>query len=139
QAAAIDKSTVAAIAPAVSSHGPPVLTEVRVAPRDDKVPAERADIEASDKPSAFTGPAHSTKAARSTARQITRPEKRRGVTSAVHDWKTAILQEIKACRTEKFPSRIACVEHVRWKHCAPDRWNTIPACAAKTSGVPLVE
>ncbi len=51
-----------------------------------------------------------------------------------NDWNTEMLHEIEACRAESFLARIACVEHVRWKHCAPDRWNTIPACAARTHG-----
>jgi hypothetical protein len=66
------------------------------------------------------------------------PEKVKVAASVRNDWETKMLHEIEACRAESFLSRIACVEHVRWKRCAPDRWNSIPACGA-TTPVTLLE
>lgn len=43
---------------------------------------------------------------------------------------TAMHRELDVCRQEKIFARVVCTEKVRWKHCAPNRWNTIPECAA---------
>ena len=39
-------------------------------------------------------------------------------------------RELDVCRQESLFPRIVCVEKVRWEYCAPNRWNTIPECAA---------
>jgi hypothetical protein len=44
------------------------------------------------------------------------------------DWQTAMRAELDVCRKEWFLERVVCIEQVRWRHCAPNRWNTIPEC-----------
>src|SRR5262249_27669449 len=39
-------------------------------------------------------------------------------------------RELDVCRQQSFFPRVVCSEKVRWKYCAPNRWNTIPECAA---------
>ena len=139
QPAAIERGTAADIGPAVDRPRIPVLTEVLAAPRAIQVPVGLGDIEAPDGPSAIPVPARPTKSVPSAARRMQRPEKVKMAASVPNDWKTEMLHEIEACRAESFLAQIACVEHVRWKHCAPDRWNTIPACVAGTRRVTLLE
>lgn len=42
-------------------------------------------------------------------------------------------RELDVCRQQSFFPRVVCSEKVRWKYCAPNRWNTIPECAADVS------
>jgi hypothetical protein len=42
------------------------------------------------------------------------------------------VRQLSVRRQERF-LRIACFEEVRWKYCAPGRWNTIPECADPTA------
>jgi hypothetical protein len=50
-------------------------------------------------------------------------------------WQTAMQRELEICRQGNFFERVVCTEKARWKHCAPDRWNTIPECAAGNTQV----
>jgi hypothetical protein len=137
--AAIERGAAAAVAPAADRPLIPVLTEVLAAPRATQVPAGLGDSEAPHGPSAIPVPARPKKPVSSAARRVPRPAKVKMAASVPKDWKTEMLHEIEACRAESFVSRIACVEHVRWKHCAPNRWNTIPACVAGTRQGTLLE
>jgi Novel STAND NTPase 1 len=164
--AAIDKGTAAEMAPAVVEPRIPVLTEVPAVSRGMQVPVAPADIEAPAAPSAKPAPARPSKPAPAVRRPIApappqaalpvtrgssaarastaaatmpRAEKLKKVASVAIDWKTEMLHELEACRAESFLSRVACTEHVRWKHCAPDRWNTIPECGAGPPRVTLAE
>lgn len=133
QPAAIERGRAADIEPAVDRPRIPVLTEVLAAPRDIQVPVGVEDIKAPDGRSAIPVPARPTKSIPS-ARRMQRSEKVKMAAHVPNDWKTEMLHEIEACRAESFLARIACVEQVRWKHCAQDRWNTVAACAAGTHG-----
>jgi hypothetical protein len=55
--------------------------------------------------------------------------------AAVIGWQTAMHRELEICRQGKIFKRVVCTEKARWKHCAPDRWNTIPECAAGNTQV----
>lgn len=46
------------------------------------------------------------------------------------DWLPAMRGELERCREGNFFGRVACTEKVRWKYCAPNRWNTVAECAA---------
>ena len=49
--------------------------------------------------------------------------------AVVGDWRTEMQRELNVCRHERFFPRVMCTERVRWKHCAPGRWNRSPECA----------
>lgn len=55
--------------------------------------------------------------------------------TVVIDWQTAMNQELDVCRQKRIFARVVCTEEVRWKRCAPNRWNTIPECAAGNTQV----
>jgi hypothetical protein len=59
--------------------------------------------------------------------------------AVVTDWKTEMRRELDVCRQEGFFPRVVCVEKVRWKYCAPNRWDTIPECAATAAPGPSPE
>jgi cytochrome c5 len=46
------------------------------------------------------------------------------------DWLPAMRGELERCRQGNFFGRVACTEKVRWKYCAPSRWNMVAECAA---------
>jgi len=77
-------------------------------------------------------PIKSVKTGSPTPKVTSRIAQRGGVPIAAvtTDWQTAMHREMDACHHESFFARVVCTEKARWKHCAPDRWNTIPECAA---------
>ena len=66
--------------------------------------------------------AKGTAAAREVAARIAPP-------AMAGDWRTEMQRELDVCRHERFFARVMCTERVRWKHCAPGRWNRSPECA----------
>ena len=48
-------------------------------------------------------------------------------------WLTALKADLAVCDGKSFFPRIACREKARWKHCAPERWNTVPECKVNSS------
>lgn len=44
-------------------------------------------------------------------------------------WLVALRGETERCATMKFLQRIVCVEKAKFKHCNPNRWNTVADCA----------
>lgn len=48
-------------------------------------------------------------------------------------WQASLKADLAACEGESFFARIACREKVRWKYCAPDRWDTVPGCEVEGS------
>ncbi|MCB1956545.1 MAG: zinc ribbon domain-containing protein [Rhodocyclaceae bacterium] len=52
-------------------------------------------------------------------------------TPAVPAWLTTMRAELAVCDEKSFFAKAICREKVRWNHCAPDRWNTVPECAVK--------
>lgn len=48
-------------------------------------------------------------------------------------WLTALKADLAVCDGKSFFPRIACREKARWKHCAPERWNTVPECEVNSS------
>ena len=73
--------------------------------------------------------AKGTSATREVAARIAPPKAVSGTSAAVRDWRSEMQAELDACRHEGFFARVMCTEKVRWRHCAPDRWNRIPECA----------
>ena len=73
--------------------------------------------------------AKGTSATREIAARIAPPKAVSGTSAAVGDWRTEMQRELDVCRHERFFARVMCTERVRWKRCAPDRWNRIPECA----------
>lgn len=58
------------------------------------------------------------------------PKARQAPVKSVSIASVAVMhRELNVCRQESFFSRVVCTEKVRWKYCAPNRWNTIPECA----------
>lgn len=53
-------------------------------------------------------------------------------TAVAIDWQTAMQRDLEVCRQETFLARVVCTEKVRWKHCAPDRWNATAECGTGT-------
>lgn len=44
------------------------------------------------------------------------------------NWLPAMRAELLQCSQGQFLEKILCTEKVRWKYCAPDRWNMVPEC-----------
>ena len=76
--------------------------------------------------------AKGTSATREVAARIAPPEAVSVTSAVVGDWRTEMQRELDVCRHERFFARVMCTENVRWKRCAPDRWNRIPECATES-------
>ncbi|MCB1890118.1 MAG: zinc ribbon domain-containing protein [Rhodocyclaceae bacterium] len=50
---------------------------------------------------------------------------------AVPAWLVTLRAELAVCEEKSFFAKAICREKVRWSHCAPDRWDTVPECAVK--------
>jgi hypothetical protein len=108
------------VAPATPADPPaPPSSSIRETPVHESAPPPRSPALIQNAKAAQAGP----KGRRA-------PVKTESITpAAVIDWQTAMHRELDVCRQERF-LRIACFEGVRWKYCAPGRWNTIPECAS---------
>lgn len=51
--------------------------------------------------------------------------------STTENWLTLMRAELDECRKAGFLQRVLCTERVRWKYCAPDRWEKFPECAVQ--------
>lgn len=44
-------------------------------------------------------------------------------------WQVSLRAELEGCGKSAFLERLLCNERARWRHCAPNRWNSVPECA----------
>ena len=120
-------------APAADPSPAPVMPAIRAdppapLPPQERIPTVDGRISRPGSPTPSQN-AKGTSATREVAARIAPPKAVSGTSAAVGDWRSEMRGELDACRHEGFFARVMCTEKVRWKHCAPDRWNRIPECA----------
>ena len=133
QTASSPSSSAVVTVPAAAPSSAPVIPAIRADPPAPSPPQER--ISTVHRP--LSRPASPTliqnakgpSATREVDARIAPPKAVSGTAAEVGDWRTEMRRELDACRHEGFFARVTCTESVRWKRCAPDRWDSIPECA----------
>ena len=133
QAASSPSSSVVVTVPAADPSSAPVIPTVPAdppepSPLQERISTVHSPISRPGSPTPIKN-AKGTSATREASARMAAPEAVSVTSAAVGDWQTEMRRELDACRHEGFFARVMCTESVRWKRCAPDRWNRIPECA----------
>lgn len=112
--------------------GVPGLRNEEVMAAVDFVVAQVARAERSSRPTPRHEGAESPRTATTSSSTEVKPATEATSTTG-EIWLMPMRKELEECLKAGFLQQVLCKERVRWKYCAPDRWDKFPECAVQNA------